>query len=508
VTLSVLNRNRGAWDPNAATYIAAVEAADGQSLEISVKRAINRFVITCKNNGIWNGIQSCCLLCGARTLSGALVPLKGTAPTNVNFTISDYNRETGIVGDGGSKYLLSNRLESADPQDNKHLSIFIAGASPSSIACGLIGVGSSNGSLIGSNSNGLQLMINSTSYAQINNTYPSGFIGVSRNNSSTLYVRLNKNTQVISSNSTNTGRTQNIGILGSISGLSNATSRASFYSIGSSINLASLDSAISRFMLDIDQALNYQPLDYDASTYIKAVEIADGDHLEYSLRQAIDNFVMGCKSDGVWSSMGSCGILCGAKTLSGCLVPLKGPNPINFNFLSSDYTRKGNSLGLQGNTTNKYINTNRLASIDNQNNFSFGVYINAAPSINGGQAISNGGGGSAGSSAIVPSTYPGGTLSVFNRSVTSDDLGAKSPFAGFYGSSRNNSTNYVVRSLSSDSTITRTSEAISAGNWFLFSRGDAGWFDGKIAFYFTGAYLTLSLLESRINTLINIIKNL
>jgi len=69
----------------AGAYIAAVEAADGQALESGVKTAITNFVAGCRADGIWNAIKASCILAGARTLSGALVPLVGTAPTNFNF---------------------------------------------------------------------------------------------------------------------------------------------------------------------------------------------------------------------------------------------------------------------------------------------------------------------------------------------------------------------------------------------------------------------------------------
>jgi hypothetical protein len=74
-----------ALDSDAAAYIAAVEAADGQSLEVDVKTAINNFIVGCKADGIWTALKASCILSGARTLSGALVPLVGTAPTNFNF---------------------------------------------------------------------------------------------------------------------------------------------------------------------------------------------------------------------------------------------------------------------------------------------------------------------------------------------------------------------------------------------------------------------------------------
>jgi hypothetical protein len=113
-------------DVDAASYIAAVEAADDQALEQTVKIAIDNFVLGCKADGIWPAIKASCILAGARTLAGALVPLVGTAPTNNGFIGigTDYVRKTGLVG-GDGKYLNSNRNNNADPQNNKHIAAFI-----------------------------------------------------------------------------------------------------------------------------------------------------------------------------------------------------------------------------------------------------------------------------------------------------------------------------------------------------------------------------------------------
>jgi hypothetical protein len=91
---------RATFDPDAAAYLRAVEAADGQALETPVKRAVDDFFRGCKADGTFSAIKAACLLCGARTLAGALVPLAGTAPTNNNFVDADYNRETGLSGMG------------------------------------------------------------------------------------------------------------------------------------------------------------------------------------------------------------------------------------------------------------------------------------------------------------------------------------------------------------------------------------------------------------------------
>jgi hypothetical protein len=111
------------FDADALAYITAVEAADGQALESGVKTAINDFVVGCKSDGIWAAINQSYILAGARTLNGALVPLKGPAPTNFNFVSADYNRETGLKGNGTTKYLSTNRLMNAEAQDNRHIAL-------------------------------------------------------------------------------------------------------------------------------------------------------------------------------------------------------------------------------------------------------------------------------------------------------------------------------------------------------------------------------------------------
>ena len=104
-------------DPDAQAYIEAVETQDGQSLELGVAQAVNDFVVGCKANGIWTSATQLLMPCGPRTLTGALIPLKGTSPTNNGFLTGDYNRKTGL-GDPSntSKWLNSNILQNSLPQ--------------------------------------------------------------------------------------------------------------------------------------------------------------------------------------------------------------------------------------------------------------------------------------------------------------------------------------------------------------------------------------------------------
>jgi hypothetical protein len=70
---------------------------------------MNNFIVGCKNSGVWDSAAQILLLSGARTLTGALVPVKGPAPTNNNFVSGNYNRKTGLgAASNGSKYLNSN----------------------------------------------------------------------------------------------------------------------------------------------------------------------------------------------------------------------------------------------------------------------------------------------------------------------------------------------------------------------------------------------------------------
>ena len=79
--------NSHGYDEDTINYINAVEDADNQVLEPATREAYHRFIVGCKDDGIWDAIKASCILAGARTLAGALTPLKGTAPTNNGFLV-------------------------------------------------------------------------------------------------------------------------------------------------------------------------------------------------------------------------------------------------------------------------------------------------------------------------------------------------------------------------------------------------------------------------------------
>jgi len=230
-------------DANAAAYLAAVEAADGQPLEPGVRLAIDQFVIGCKSDGTWNAIKASCILAGARTLAGALVPLVGTAPTNVGFVAGDYDRKTGLLGNGSTKYLNSNRANNADPQDSKHIAVFVTSAA-SGTAYALMG------SLIRTPAISVTQIfhalggVNTGTQSSIN--LMLNFIGISRSNSANQVVRSN-GVSTVATSASNAHHTLNAFIFarndgGSVN--SHATARIAFYSIGESLDLALLDTRV------------------------------------------------------------------------------------------------------------------------------------------------------------------------------------------------------------------------------------------------------------------------
>jgi hypothetical protein len=250
-------RLRRTWQPmdtDAAAYITAVETADGQALEEKTKIAIDNFVLGCKADGIWTAIKASCILAGARTLAGALVPLVGTAPTNNGFIGigTDYVRKTGLVGDGSTKYLNSNRNNNADPQNNQHNAVWVSSvATGLAIASNPVGaIGASGIGLGGRKSRswvGINMAIlggrkSRSSIAVVGINMQIGLCGISRSASADFNYRVGgaNNLSVQVSQTSSAG---SLIILGDGAG-SYGNHRLAFYSIGESLDLALLDARV------------------------------------------------------------------------------------------------------------------------------------------------------------------------------------------------------------------------------------------------------------------------
>jgi hypothetical protein len=242
--------------------------------------------------------------------------------------------------------------------------------------------------------------------------------------------------------------------------------------------------------------------DSDALAYINAVEDADIQELEDSIKIAINDFVIGCKDDGIWDAIKASCILAGARTLLGALVPLKGSAPTSFNFVSGDYNRK---TGLKGDGINKSIDTNTAHNIASQNNAHASIYASFLPTNTQGSYIYvtsgsvTGIGYDAGISGSLRSVWiihdTGSAVPRFDDSVT-----------GFKGVSRNSSANFIRRTGGSSTTVTRAASATapSTGDFFVFGRAtNTLYTDARMSFYSIGDSIDLALLDSRVTTLIN-----
>ena len=249
----------GSYDPDALAYFTRVEGASGdnQELETAVKDAINAFIVGCKADGIWNAIKASCILAGARTLNGALQPLVGTAPTSFNFVSGDYNRKTGLVGNGSTKYLNSNRNNNADPQNSQHLAVFVSTPNSTTVNRGYIGAGitdAGSSHLFTANPNSINARSREAEgFASELPATTTGLIGLSRGASTGYSLRGNSANYNIATTS-QTPLNQNIVVFGrNLSAQANG--RLAFYSIGESLDLALLDTRVTALMAALAAAI-------------------------------------------------------------------------------------------------------------------------------------------------------------------------------------------------------------------------------------------------------------
>lgn len=239
-----------------------VAAGNTQGLEVGVTDAISTCVQALKNDGILGVsgatpevqvlaqsaslIKAACFMMGARTLSGALVPLAADmpAPTNFNLVGGDYDRKTGVQLGGAGKYVdinADNSSASLGSQNDKHLAVYVPLTSSTNTRTYMRG-GNSGIALTTS----LSVFVNSTattvagSHVLSDTAFP--FIGVSRAQSSNFTLRARgANSQVTSTSSTPTAGSYILGWNGSTS---YTICKMSFYSTGTALDLAILEARL------------------------------------------------------------------------------------------------------------------------------------------------------------------------------------------------------------------------------------------------------------------------
>jgi hypothetical protein len=262
--------------------------------------------------------------------------------------------------------------------------------------------------------------------------------------------------------------------------------------------------------------------DTDASNYIDAVEAADQADtpgigvMETGVRYAINDFVIGCKNDGVWTAIKNSCILAGAKTLEGSFIDIKSCTKVltnnNFadgtysgsNYTTGDYNRE---TGLKGDASTKYLNSNRAGNADPQNNFHCSVFASQATIQNPAAYIGHNGF----ATGVSGFTIDGTTLAIAIRSGNGSSGGFfqatnQSSATGFIGGSRTSSSTFNYRFTQATSVANLVSTVPDASNFLIFQRGTVATpsilTNARLAFYSIGESLDLAALDNRVSILI------
>ena len=219
------------------------------------------------------------------------------------------------------------------------------------------------------------------------------------------------------------------------------------------------------------------------------------------LTDAIDAFIKGCKADGNWDQIKACCIMAAWDGLNGALVPIKGPAPTNFNFVSADYSR---TLGFQGNGTTKTLNSNYTYSAEQINNHHAYFYASDGRVDAGTGAFAAMGDASTSTDSVQVNSFGSGLLARSmiadgsTTALTADPMGL--------GISRSAPTNYNVVANGVVTNQIIASEGRRGNPMFVFSRDDASHYDRKGSFYSIGEALDLAALDARVTNLMTAIE--
>jgi hypothetical protein len=171
------------------------------------------------------------------------------------------------------------------------------------------------------------------------------------------------------------------------------------------------------------------------------------------------------------------------------------------NYTTGDYNRE---TGLLGNSTTKYLNSNRASNADPQDNFHAAVYA----STGGGLA-----GAHLGAVDTTPSVNRPVQIAVDNgqeyltaRSSTNFAGTGGDRKTGLLGVSRSSSSSFTARWNNTTNAVSSVSVTPVVRNIFVFAQSVNGspatYCSGRLAFYSIGESLDLALLDARVSALI------
>lgn len=264
-------------DPDVINYVTAVETADGAPLEQEVVTAFEAFIIECKIAGIWDKIGTGCILAGARTLAGAMVPIKGSFIPTLSQTGFDYVRKTGF---GGSTFSINTNYPNlTNAISNRHLSAYITEPDTTysvyDPAAAVTINGNTHRAIIAAGTTWsyggtlLSLLTQKGTYAghvaQQETTLFStqqpynvgGLVAAARSNSANFQVRANGVTETFVSGARTQSMPGNSYIIrpDGVHSFGRSNARISFYSMGESLDLSILDARVTKLMTTLSTVI-------------------------------------------------------------------------------------------------------------------------------------------------------------------------------------------------------------------------------------------------------------
>ena len=252
-------------------------------------------------------------------------------------------------------------------------------------------------------------------------------------------------------------------------------------------------------------------IDPDVVAWRSAV-VANGGSVSGGAVAAVNRFVRGCKSDGVWDLLLDVGLFAGVDNLSAALVKLKTPSGVsrtltNNNFVSADYTATGSAAGLVGNGSSKWLQTGfAQTAFPSATNHHIGAYeVVAAASGNFAQFM-----GSETSNevnTIALGNYGAITTKAFRTQASTNVLSATNQAAGHFIGVRT-ADQFLYRNgsqVASRSPAGSSSAMISTEIGIFRNNGNSGsTTSARLSLYHMGASMTaaqVAAFSARVNTL-------
>jgi len=239
--------------------------------------------------------------------------------------------------------------------------------------------------------------------------------------------------------------------------------------------------------------------DPDAQNYITRVETADAMSLESGVKDAMNQLFLTMNATGIRTpiSAGRGILLAGPRTLAGILEPLfPASAPTSTGFLSADYDRKTGLLGASG----KRIDFPDLTGGPSINDHAMAAWLSSLGTAGTNRAVMTSG-PTSGTTSLLKSATAGNFVFRSANTTASNNTTINEATVGFYGLSRNNSSNITTRISGTTAAPTVSSTAFNPEQCRLFQRSDGIQpFTGRMKFACFTRSLDLADLETALAT--------